>query len=118
MRATLAGLLAIVVLCGGGLYALNATLGRDAQMRAAERDFYIANQDTIEAHKARMRAEYEANRALEWGEDDLAGGEEVSSLDDWYAEAGSNDGPVDVTPEDKSHLINDAEPFSDGEPIL
>lgn len=35
------------------------------------------------------------------------------NLDSWYAEAGSEAGAFDPAPEDKSHLINPAEPYID-----
>ena len=89
-------------------------------MRDAERDFLLDNSEAIQARKDQLRAEYEASRAPQWAADEVAYSSDSDgnlSLDDWYAEAGSGGGPVDVSPDDKSHLINDAEPTSDGEPI-
>ena len=120
-RSTLLALGLIVAFCAAGLYGVNAFFGREAEMRSAERDFRIANHEAIQARIDRLNAEANGgaiDNSTPWDEDTATSEASSTDLDDWYAAAGSNDGPADVSPEDKSYLINEAEPTSDGKPIL
>lgn len=120
LRSTLTAVFLLVALCGGGLYMAHSIFSRDAQMRQAEVDFATEHRDEIEAAAARFESSRETAAQASWE----AGGdlgneleEEPLSLDDWYADAGSSSEPFDPAPEDKSYLVNDAEPYSDAEPI-
>ena len=117
LRSTLIGLFLIIALSAGGLFAVKSIFGRDSQMRDAERSFYTDHKDEFAAVAAARRA---SEAETEWDEDESEGdlvGDTPTSLDDWYAEAGGSDKPASAEPEDKSHLINDAEPYSDAEPF-
>lgn len=116
LRSVFIGLALLTALCGGGLYVLQSHFGRETQMRDAERAFLTghAAPDSIVAtdpspsrgDSASVPAEPAALR-----------NEEPLTLDSWYADAGSNEGPADTDPEDKSYLINDAQPLVSAEPI-
>ena len=111
LRSTFVGLALIIALCGASLYLMKSYFGRDAQMRDAERNF-------LSEHAAGPAISSEASPA--WSEA-AAGregtpGQEPLTLDNWYADAGADEGPIDTTPEDKSYLINDAQPLVDTEP--
>ena len=118
LRSTLIGLFVIVALSAGGLFAVKSIFTRDAQMRDAERSFYESNRAEYAAAAANRSGEDETETV--WADDGADGGFEDDapvSLDDWYAAAGSSNEPASADPEDKSFLINDAEPYSDAEPI-
>ena len=120
LRSTFIALAFIVAFCGAGLYLLNSALSREAQIRDAELGFAEAHRDEIAAANTRLNAEELTTTSASVDEPLEAtpdASEEPLSLDAWYASAGTSEGPADTTPEDKSYLINDTEPYSDGEPI-
>ncbi|QZD90642.1 hypothetical protein K3148_04405 [Qipengyuania aurantiaca] len=124
LRSTLIGMFLIVALCGGSLYALQSYFSRESQMRNAERAFLTSHEAKAAPPRAAPKTSTPQPAQVSWDlpEDTVAGVETAAddqplTLDAWYASAGSNEGPVDPTPVDKSYLINTAEPYSDGEPI-
>lgn len=120
LRSTFIALAIIIALCGGGLYLLNNAFSREAQIRNAELGFAETHSEEIASANARLNARRDSDDSEYREETETAPadeGEEPLSLDAWYASAGSSSGPAEPTPEDKSYLINDAEPFSDAEPI-
>lgn len=120
LRSTFVALALLLALCGGTLYAVNSYFSRDSQMRRAEQDFATDHRDEIEAARTALQQKRSAEPDAVWS--DAGGdaqGEEIGTpdLSDWYADAGSGDEPFDPVPEDKSHLINDAQPYSEAEPF-
>lgn len=115
MRSTLIGFVLIIALCGGGLFALRSYFGREAQMRDAERTFLTGHTGDSTSQNA-----VAAGDPPSWGHAPTelapAQGTEAQALESWYADAGTENGPGDPTPEDKSYLINDAQPLVDAEP--
>ena len=113
MRATMLGLGMLVLLCGAGVFGVYSYFSRDAQMREAERSYNMLHADRIAAaqaaHAARLRAQ-QGKTLPRRSAQAAAASETDMSLDDWYADAGSQDEPFDPAPEDKSYLINDAAP--------
>jgi len=119
LRSVLIGLALITALCGGGLYMLQSHFGREAQMRDAERTFLTGHaaggaRDGIAAPPP---SPSRGDTASVPAEPAALRNEEPLTLDSWYADAGSNEGPADTDPEDKSYLINDAQPLVSAEPI-
>ena len=113
-RATLIGLFVIVALCAGGLFAVFSYFGRDAEMRSAELAYQAAHADEIASAQARHAARHadEPGGGVDYGGgSEKPASEEEIALDDWYASAGTDEGPFDPTPEDNSWLINDAQPI-------
>ena len=118
MRATLASLLALVLLCAGGVYMVYSHFSRDAQMRDAELAYNRLHAEQI----AQTQAAHASRMAAQDGQAPSAGAPAMNvepaqssadtpeDLADWYADAGASNEPFDPTPEDNSWLINDAQP--------
>lgn len=119
LRSAFIGLALLTALCGGGLYVLQSHFGRETQMRDAERAFLTghAGNNAPDSIVATDPSPSRGGSASVPAEPAALRNEEPLTLDSWYADAGSNEGPADTDPEDKSHLINDAQPLVSAEPI-